>query len=909
MVISAEKLSDREFLQSAHKIAREDLLQRLGCDETGLGNAEAARRERELGANILVGKKQTPEIIKFLRQFKNYFAILLIIGGSLALLAEQLDPGQGNLYIAWALYGVVVLNAIFTYLQEHQTERIMESFTRMLPQMVTVLRDGKQERIGAEHVVPGDVMLLFEGDRICADGRLLEQNQMKIDLSSLTGESEPELRHINPTHENILESRNMVFSGTMVQSGDGKALVYATGMRTQIGRIVQLTKETEEVETPIRKELKYFIRVISSIAIILGVLFFAVSVAIGKGQIASLIFAIGIIVANVPEGLLPTVTLALTMASKRMARNKALIKNLESVETLGSTTVICTDKTGTLTQNRIHVSSVILDGEEYAAWDREILQQPGLQRLWQVMTLCNNASLTTGNGFHGDPTEGALLLFAQTLEQPSAGADYQRVGELPFDSSTKRMITINRAEGGEGFIALLKGAPEVVLEKCDRVLWDGAELPLDEHKQQVLTRDYRKLAIRGERVLALAYRTLASEDLGEENGFIFLGLTGMIDPPRPEVADAIKRCRLAGIRVIMITGDHGLTADSIGRQIGLLKGEGRVVRGEELRAMDDEQLREVLGAPELIFARTSPEQKLRIVRALQAMNEVVSVTGDGVNDAPALKNADMGVAMGIMGTDVAKEASDMVLMDDNFATIVAAVEEGRTIFDNIKKFIAYILTSNVPEILPFIAYVVLDIPLPLTVVLILAIDLGTDLLPALGLGMERPETDVMKRPPRPRSERLLTRNLLMISYGMVGMVQAAAGFFSFFVVLYAGGWSWGQDIATTDPLYRSAITAFFASIIICQIADVIICRTRRQSVFTVGFLSNRLVLFGIAMELLLLCCISYIPLCNVFFGTAPLQPWQMLLSVPFALFILAVDELRRIYVRRGNEFVLKYLTW
>ena len=596
------------------------------------------------------------------------------------------------------------------------------------------------------------------------------------------------------------------------------------------------------------------------------------------------------------------------MASKRMARKNALIKNLESVETLGSTTVICTDKTGTITQNRIHVSTVIMDGDEFAAWDREILQQPGLRRLWEIMTLCNNASLT-GNGFHGDPTEGALLMFADGLDQEIPGTGYKRVKEYPFDSATKRMITVNRTGDGDGFIALLKGAPEVVLEKCDRLFTDGSEQPLDDEKRQILIRDYKRLAIRGERVLALACRELADEELKDESQFTFIGLTGMIDPPRPEVIDALKRCHMAGIRVIMITGDHGLTAESIGRQIGLLRGEGRIVRGDELRDMNDDDLEQVLMEPELIFARTTPEQKLRIVRSLQGMNEVVSVTGDGVNDAPALKNADMGVAMGIMGTDVAKEASDMVLMDDNFATIVAAVEEGRTIFDNIKKFIAYILTSNVPEILPFIAYVVLDIPLPLTVVLILAIDLGTDLLPALGLGMERPETDVMKQPPRSRKERLLTRNLLMISYGIVGMVQAAAGFFSFFVVLFAGGWQWGQDLASNDLLYRTAITAFFASIIICQISDVIICRTRRQSVFTVGFLSNRLVLFGIAMELLLLSCISYIPVCNIFFGTAPLHPWQLMLSVPFALLILAADEIRRIFVRRGNTFILKYLTW
>ena len=444
---------------------------------------------------------------------------------------------------------------------------------------------------------------------------------------------------------------------------------------------------------------------------------------------------------------------------------------------------------------------------------------------------------------------------------------------------------------------------------CDRVALDGGEYPLTEERRAEVIQTYRALAGRGERGLAYAARACRRDEVPEE-GYVFLGLTGMIDPPRPEVPEALARCHSAGIRVIMLTGDFGLTAKTIAVQIGLMSDKGRVVQGDELSAMSDADLQQLLrDEPEIIFARIAPAQKLQVVQALQANGEIVTVTGDGVNDAPALKNADMGVAMGMMGTDVAKEASNMVLMDDNFATIVTAVEEGRTIFDNIKKFIAYILTSNIPEILPFIAFVLLDIPLPLTVILILSIDLGTDILPALGLGAEKPETDVMKRKPRPRGERLLSRNLLLMSYGIVGMLQAAAGFFTYFTILYSGGWEWGQDLANDDPLYRTAITGFFASIIICQVADVIICRTRRQSVFTVGFFSNRLVLFGIGFELLLLASISYIPAFNTFFGTAPLEPWHLMLSVPFALAILVGDEVRRVFVRRGNRFVLRWLTW
>ena len=390
---------------------------------------------------------------------------------------------------------------------------------------------------------------------------------------------------------------------------------------------------------------------------------------------------------------------------------------------------------------------------------------------------------------------------------------------------------------------------------------------------------------------------------------VLVGLVGMLDPPRAEISDAIAKCRTAGIRVFMITGDYSVTAEAIARQVGLFTGNGKVVKGSRLERMSDEQLSKVLDEQELVFARTSPIQKLRIVKMLRKKREVVTVTGDGVNDAPALKNADMGVAMGLSGTDVAKEASDMVLLDDNFATIVNAVEEGRTIFANIKKFIAYILTSNIPQILPFIAFVALGWPLALTVVLILSIDLGTDLLPALGLGSEKPEQDVMKQPPRKRSERLLTPQLLGISYGIVGMMQAAAGFVAFFVVLFHNGWSWGQELAFTNTLYMEAVAAFFAAVVICQVADVMICRTRRQSLFSVGFFSNRLVNFGILAELALLAVIVYVPFLHPFFGTQSLAGWELLLGVPFALLILAYDETRKLLARNGNRFVNKYLTW
>jgi sodium/potassium-transporting ATPase subunit alpha len=888
-----------------HKINLNELYKRLDSLPQGLTFEEASKRQQAYGFNILEEKEKHLVIFRFGKHLVNFFALLLWIGAALAFTSEYLLPGEGNLYIGIALAVVVVLNAVFTFIQEYQSEQIMESFRKMMPAKIELLRDGKRMELLSREVVPGDIIYLHEGDKIPADGRLIEENSLKIDHSALTGESEPQLRKLVPTHDNILESRNMVFSGTLVQSGNGAALVYGTGMNTQLGKIAQLTKTTEEVESPLRKELNHFIKIISAIAITLGVSFFAVSFLTGNKLVASMIFAIGIIVANVPEGLLPTVTLCLSMASRKMAKRMALIKNLDSVETLGSTTVICTDKTGTITENRISVNTIYIDFDERLIHDKNVLTMPGMDMLLKISVLCNNAKLDDKGHYLGDPTEGALILFAKDkVGVRELNAQHKRLHESPFDSKTKRMITVN-SDGAQSTV-YMKGAPEVVLKMSSRILMNNEVILMEQHHKNEIGKYYERLASRGERVLAVAYKE--GDDYGEED-FIFTALIGMIDPPRKEIPDAIARCKSAGIKVIMITGDYSLTAEAIARLAGMVRDKANIMTGDELESTTDDNLKEFLKKDNIIFARTSPVQKLKIVTTLQSIGEVVTVTGDGVNDAPAIKNADMGVAMGVIGTEVAKEAADMVLLDDNFATIVNAVEEGRTVYNNIKKFIAYILTSNVPEILPFIAFVLLGIPLPLTVVLILSIDLGTDLLPALGLGAETPEHDVMNRPPRPRDERLLTPNLLFMSYGIVGVLQAAAGFLSYFIVLYRGGWTWGQELASTDPLYLKAVTAFFASIVICQIADVMICRTRRESVFAKGPFTNKLILAGIASELILLSIIVYNPLTHKLFGTHPLTLFELSLSVPFALWIFFGDEIRKLLIRKDVKLVERYFSW
>ncbi len=900
-----------------HKIPLAELYGRVRSSPHGLTSAEAAKRLAEYGSNILETKERWLLLKKFLAQFTNFFALLLLGAAGLALWANTISPRAGYFHIGIALLAVVLLNAIFTFIQQYRSERIMEQFRKMLPQKAEVWRDGKRKRIPVENVVPGDIIFISAGDKIPADARLIEENTLKVDHSSITGEAEPQLRKVECTHEDILESRNLVFSGTLAMAGDGRALVYATGQYTQVGKIASLTREVQRIETPLHKQLQRFVWHISTIAVVLGVVFFLAGLVRQQDLLHSLIFAVGIIVANVPEGLMPTVTLSLSIASRRMARKKALVRNLESVETLGATTVICTDKTGTLTENKMSINSLLLNLQEHNTAEK--LSAAEMLLLLKTMTLCNNARYEQKR-WRGDPTETALLEFAQRfINVQKLAAKEKRLQELPFDSKTRRMITVNRV--GDKKIAYMKGAAEVVLENCTSYLLHGKIRPLTPSIRKQIEHTALSWASRGERVLGLAYRETKKEEAATDQ-FIFLSVLGMIDPPRPEVPEAIQKCKSAGIKVIMVTGDHSLTAEALARKIGLVdsgtnkgkdsgknSGKATIITGEQLDKMDEQRLRAVLKKENLIFARTNSFQKLRIVKALQAMGEVVTVTGDGVNDAPALKNADMGVAMGRSGTEVAREASDLVLMDDNFATIVNAVEEGRTIFDNLKKFITYILTSNVPQIIPFIAFALLNLPLAITVVLILSIDLGTDLLPAIGLGSEKPEHDVMRKPPRSRREKLLTKWMLIRAYLLMGMIQAAAGFFAFFTVLSRGGWKWGGELAANNPLYLKAVTAFFAAVVVCQIANVLICRARREPLYKIGFFSNWLVWLGILVEITLLLLIVYWPVLQPFLGTAPLTVGELLLGVPFALFMLVLDGLRKYLLRKKVSWVEKYGEW
>jgi calcium-translocating P-type ATPase len=886
-----------------HHFTPEDAVKSLNSTPDGLSREESRRRLGEFGPNRVERVKKELLALRFLKEFSHFFALILWLAAALAFIAEFSAPGQGMATLGWAILGVILINGVFSFWQEYRAEKALAALEKLLPHQVKALRGGKVEQIPSAELVPGDILILQEGDDIPADCRLIEAFGVRVNNATVTGESLPKARNAAPCEEDdILRARNILLAGTSLVSGDARAVVFATGAHTEFGKIACLTQTTGEALSPLQREITRLSRLVAALATLFGVVFFLAGQFIGLTFWESLIFAIGIIVANVPEGLLPTVTLALAMATQRMARRNALVRHLPAVETLGSATVICTDKTGTLTQNQMVAKEVFLAGELRAATSLAI--DPALAEnyssFFETALLCHNLQTAERNGVPellGDPMEIALVRMAQGMLPKSSG--YTKVGEVPFDTDRKRLSTLCRTPTGLSLYT--KGALETVLPLCTRVQIGTKTLLLTPELHEKFAAAQESLAEKGLRVLAFACRTITEEEPKEnpEHDLTLLGLVGLEDPPRPEVPDAIRKCHEAGIRVIMVTGDHPHTARAIAREIGLIRGKTLVVIcGDELRRLSNIQLQLALDAPEIIFARVGADQKLRIVGALQKKGEIVAVTGDGVNDAPALKKADIGIAMGLCGTDVAREAADMVLLDDNFASIVAAIEEGRAVFENIRKFLTYILTSNIPELVPYLSFVLFRIPLPLTIIQILAVDLGTDMLPALGLGAEKPHPRIMQQPPRARHDRLLNWPLAVRAYLFLGIMEAAAAMAAFFFVLNGAGWRYGVMLSPLDPLYLQATTATLTAIIAMQVMNVFLCRDSRESIFRLRFFSNPLLWAGIAIEIVLILIIDYTPWGNLIFGTAPIGLNVWLFVIPFAFAMLALEEVRKWAVRK-----------
>jgi len=885
-----------------HRMTVDDAFAALRTSDEGLTSAEAAKRLTEFGPNAVEPLRRPSLLLLFLKECTHFLALVLWVAAGLAFASEAYNPGGGMDTLGYAIIGVIAINGAFSFWQRYRAERALEALEKLLPATVATRRDGQLTELDAAELVPGDLILLEAGNQIPADCRMIETFALRVNNATITGESVAVTLEAGPSEaDDQRRAHNLALAGTVAVAGRGTAIVFATGRDTQFAQIAQLAQATRPTLSPLQKEITLVSRLIALLATLLGVVFFAIGTLLGFPLWSNLLFAIGIIVANVPEGLLPTVTLALAMASQRMAHRNALVRHLPAVETLGAATVICSDKTGTLTQNRMTVQRLFLDGQLITPGTAASLSALGLRHpdFFTTCLLCEDVH-KAGANLTGDPMEVAIVEMAR--HALPEGVNAAQLDELPFDSARKRLSALYRQNGG--LMLHTKGALETVLPLCDYVLASGVSQSLSDEWRERFTTEENQLGAEGLRVLAVACRPVAENapEPMQEKGLHLLGLIALADPPRPEVPAAIRTCQEAGIRVIMVTGDHPRTALAIARQIGLVRSEKPVVvTGESLRRMSDSHLQLLLDHPEILFARMDPEQKTRLVAALQRKGEVVAMTGDGVNDAPALKLADIGVAMGKSGTEVARAAADLVLADDNFASIVNAVEEGRAVYANIRKFLTYILTSNIPEIVPYLAFVLLRIPLPLTIIQILAVDLGTDMVPALGLGAEPPEPEVMRKPPRRRSERLLSSAVLLRAYAFLGVIEALAAMAAYFFVLYLGQWQWGTMLAAGDQLYRQATTACLTAIVATQIANVFACRSDQESAFRTGFFGNHLILWGIATEVVAIALINHTALGNIIFGTQPFRAEVWLLILPCALALVLLEEGRKFIHRRRTK--------
>lgn len=916
-----EKETRRKF--ATESIA--DLMTDLHTTSTGLSQQEASTRLAKYGENTITREKQASQLLIFLKNFTSVMAILLWVSGFVAILSGTLELGI-------AIWLVNIINGIFSYWQEHEAQKATNSLMKMLPTYTQVYRDGKLQQVNATQIVPGDVFNLQAGNAVPVDARLIKATSVQVDQSALTGESVPESKKVAfEAGQGEFAESNLVYAGTTVGAGTATAVAFATGMHTEFGQIAALTQQQKRSLSPLQLELNRLTKQISLIAVSLGVLFFVAAIFFVHYPVAqSFIFALGMIVAFIPEGLLPTVTLSLAQGVQRMAKKHALLKDLNSVETLGETTVICSDKTGTLTQNQMTVDHVWTPAHTYTVTGQGYVNNgeiqlngqpihygsdPDLDLLIRLVAFNNDTEVEPAKGkarpkILGTPTEASLVILAQKsgIDTNAYTQKFPRLKELPFDSDRKRMTTIHQHDP-QTLSICTKGSLSDLLPHCDTIQENGKVRPLTQADKDAIDAANRKYAALGLRSIATAYREIPQAADKEkqldgltietaETKLTFVGLAIMSDPPRPEIYAAIKKCHNASIKIIMVTGDSSLTAKSIAVKIGLTSDKARVVTGTELDAMSKADLKQAL-AGEIIFARVAPEQKYKIVSTLQEMGEIVASTGDGVNDAPALKKADIGVAMGVTGTDVAKDAADMILTDDNFASIVAAIEEGRTVYSNIQKFLIYILNSNLPEAVPSALFLFSRgaIPLPLTVMQILTVDLGTDMMPALGLGSEKAEPGIMDKPPRARNAHLMSRTVLWKAFAWYGLIASIISSGAYFFVNHLDGWP-AHGLATSGSTYVMATTMTLAAIIFCQIAAAMNCRTENASVFKVGLFANRLVWFGIIFEIFLLALLSYTPFLQELFHTGPLAltDWIFLAIIPIPLFL--IEEGRKWLNRR-----------
>jgi len=888
-----------------HNLEVAETLQSLDSSRQGLTQEETQRRLAQFGPNELIKGKKVSAWAIFLEQFKSVLIIILLI-------AVVLSAVVGEVFDAIIITVIIVFACGLGFIQEYRAERAMEALKRMAAPTASVVRDGKEVEIPAREVVPGDIILLRTGDRIPADGRLIEAVNLKTEEAPLTGESVPSDKVTQPLGEEIQigDRKNMVYTGTAVVYGRGTAVVTATGMSTEFGKIAGMLQEVEAPRTPLQISLNRMGKWIAIGALSLCFVLAGVGIARGHEILEMFIWGIALAVAAIPEALPAVVTIGLAIGVKRMVARNALIRKLPAVETLGSTTIICSDKTGTLTQDQMTVRRLYINGKfvdisgvgyepKGEFYVNGVAVEPGedthLQVLFQISSLCNDTGLTSVNGVwqvKGDPTEGALVVLAAKagIEQDEWNRRFPRIAEVPFSSERKRMTTTHQTPQGK--VAYSKGAPEAILDSCTHIYADGRERELTAEDREDVLAAAQTMAGEALRVLGMAYKPLADTAVvteATEQNMVLVGLVGMIDPAREEVKESLRLCQQANIKAVMITGDHKLTAMAIAQELGLLE-KGVALTGSELDSLSDAEFEAMVEKVE-VYARVSPAHKLRVVEALAKKGHVVAMTGDGVNDAPALKRADIGIAMGITGTDVTKETADMILTDDNFASIVAAVEEGRGVFGNIKKYLMYLLSSNIGEIL-LMAIAVLFGPLlglppgalPLIAIQILYVNLATDGLPALALAVDPPESDIMQRPPRPRGQTIFTSPVLRL--------MVLGGIWSCLVNL--GVFIWALNSG------RSMLEAqcfVFLTLILIQFFKAFNFRSEKHSLFKIGFFTNRWLLLAIFWECIMLSLVVYLPFLQGPFHTYSLGVNDWLIVVGLAATIFPVLEIAKLIVR------------
>jgi Ca2+-transporting ATPase len=884
---------------------KSDVVRELGTDaEDGLTSQEVLARQQKYGPNQLAEKEGRSVVALFLDQFKD-FMIWVLIGAALVsgFLKEWVD--------AFAIIGIVILNAILGFVQEYRAEKSLAALKKLSSPTSKVIRDGNHQVIPSSEIVPGDLVEMEAGDYVPADSRVVyATGNTSTHEASLTGESTPVTKtatRLDVEDTALADRSNMLYMGTSLVSGKTRALVTGTGMKTELGKIAGMIQQIEDTTTPLQKKLKEFGKIIIVIVFALVGLIFLIGYLRGEEVIGLFLTAVSLSVAAIPEGLPAVVTIALALGVQRMVKRNCIIRKLPSVETLGCTSVICSDKTGTLTKNEMTVQAVFqagqffeISGIGYAPEGNfmkgtskiNLSEFPGLIRLITGTVLCNGAQLVKeGDVFKivGDPTEGALLTMAGKagLNKKSLEANYPFIEEIPFDSQRKQMTIIRQHD--QRYVAFVKGAPDILLSNCSQVEEDGQALCLNQARKEIIMQANSDMADRAMRVLAVAYREFETlpvsiDAASVEKDLTFLGLVAMIDPPRTEVKLAMQECRSAGIRSVMITGDHKNTAVAIARDLGFYQEDSLAFTGEELDRMTQDEFINYVDKT-AVYARVSPEHKLRIVKAWREKNQVVAMTGDGVNDAPAVKEADIGVAMGITGTDVTKEVSDMVITDDNFASIVAAVEEGRGIYDNIRKFIHYLLSCNVGEILVMFIASLVRLPVPLLPIHILWINLVTDGLPALALGVDPTDKKIMNRPPRAKDETVLTRKMGGVIF-IQGVFIAFCSLLAFCLVYFV-----------EDEGIERARTASFIVLACSQLFHSFNCRSTHESIFSLGFLTNTKLVYATLISFLLQMAVVYVPFLQTVFKTQPLNLFDWAMVVIISSFPLLAMELVKLINR------------